>query len=154
MSFIKTQVSKKDSFFQPKFPEKYKGKWPIIMRSQWERTFAQWCDVNPSVLSWVSEGLEIPYYDPIKRKSRRYYPDFMVKVLDKNKKEVIYVIEIKPLRETIPPKKGNKSDRTKIHEQVTYVTNQAKWKAAIDFCKKRNYEFRIFTENELFGGKR
>lgn len=154
MSFIKHQIDKNVSFYQPKFPEKYKGKWPIIIRSQWERAFAQWCDMNPSILSWVSEGLEIPYYDPIKKKSRRYYPDFMIKVLDKSKKEVIYVIEVKPFRETMPPKKGIKNVKTKIHEQTTYVTNQAKWKAAIDYCKKRNYEFRIFTEKELFGGKR
>lgn len=150
--FIKHHITDKTSTFQPKFPEKYKGKWPILIRSEWERKFAQWCDVNPSVITWASEGIEIPYFDPVNKKHRRYYPDFMLRVLDKNKKEVIYVVEIKPHRETIPPKsKGNKSVKTKIYEQITYSRNQAKWSAASEFCRKRGYEFKIFTEKELFG---
>jgi len=155
VSFIKHNIKEGNSFFTPKFPDKYTGKWPIIVRSEWERKFAQWCDVNPNVLKWSSEPIEIPYYDPIKKKNRRYYPDFVIKVLDKNKKEAMYVIEIKPYKETVPPvNKGSKTQKTKIYEQMIYITNQAKWKAAIEYCRKRGFEFRVFTENELFGGRR
>jgi len=31
----------------------------------------------------------------------------------------------------------------------TWVKNQAKWKAAKEFCADRNYEFRIMTEEDL-----
>ena len=32
--------------FIPKFPKKYKGKYPIVIRSEWERMFAQYIDLN------------------------------------------------------------------------------------------------------------
>jgi hypothetical protein len=149
-SYIKHHVNGTNTFFRPSFPEKYKGQWPIILRSEWERMFAQWCDVNPNVLSWSSETLTIPYFDPVRKRMRRYYPDFMLKALDKNKKEKVYVVEIKPLKQTLPPKKGNKTEKTKIYEQMTYIVNNAKWKAAEEFCKRQGFIFRIFTEKELF----
>ena len=31
----------------------------------------------------------------------------------------------------------------------TYSVNQAKWKAADEWCKDRKIEFKIITENEL-----
>ena len=32
---------------------------------------------------------------------------------------------------------------------MTYVVNQAKWKAADEFCKKQNIEFIVLTEKHL-----
>ena len=60
------------------------------------------------------------------------------------------VIEVKPMRETLEPKatKG-KSRKTLINESITYVKNQAKWKAAREFCDDRKLEFKIMTEKEL-----
>lgn len=107
--------------------------------------------MNPSVLQWASEIAAIPYFDPVKRKNRRYYPDFLIKVKDKDGKEVMYCVEIKPYKEILPPKNGTKkSEKTKIHEVTTYMTNSAKWKAADDYCKKRGWIFRLITEKELF----
>ena len=31
----------------------------------------------------------------------------------------------------------------------TWMINQAKWKAAREFCADRNYEFKIMTEDDL-----
>ena len=31
----------------------------------------------------------------------------------------------------------------------TYAVNQAKWKAASEYCKDRRIEFKIITEQEL-----
>ena len=31
----------------------------------------------------------------------------------------------------------------------TWVVNQAKWKAAKEFCADRGYEFKIMTEDDL-----
>ena len=60
------------------------------------------------------------------------------------------MIEVKPMRETLEPKitKG-KSRKTLINESMTYVKNQAKWKAAREFCEDRKLEFKIMTEKEL-----
>ena len=32
---------------------------------------------------------------------------------------------------------------------MEYAKNQAKWKAAREFCEDRRYEFKIITEKEL-----
>jgi hypothetical protein len=36
-----------------------------------------------------------------------------------------------------------------ITETINYARNQAKWKAAKEFCDDRQLEFRIMTEKEL-----
>lgn len=152
MSFMnKVFDPNKDKYYHPIFPNKYIGKDLPIMRSEWERQFSRWCDMNPNVIQWSSEPFPINYYDPVRRKSRRYYPDFLIKVKDKEGKEMVYCVEVKPYKEITAPKNNNrKSEKTKIHEATTYITNTAKWKAADDFCKKRGITFRIITEKELF----
>ena len=61
--------------------KKYKGDpTGVIWRSLWERKFMRWCDSNPNVLEWWSEEIAIPYYDPVQKKWRRYFPDFWMKV--------------------------------------------------------------------------
>jgi len=136
--------------FTPNTPEKYKGRYPIVIRSSWEKAFCQWCDSNPMVIKWSSESIAIPYYDPVKRRRRRYFPDFFMVVKDKSEKKIEYIVEIKPFKETVPPKPGKKRKKTRLYEERTWSTNQAKWKAANDFCKKFRYIFKIITEKELF----
>jgi hypothetical protein len=34
-------------------------------------------------------------------------------------------------------------------ESLTYLKNEAKWKAASEYCKDRGWEFKIVTEKEL-----
>jgi hypothetical protein len=36
-----------------------------------------------------------------------------------------------------------------IYECKTYAVNQAKWKAAQEYCADRRIEFKIITEKEL-----
>lgn len=38
-------------------------------------------------------------------------------------------------------------------EIKTYLVNQAKWKAARQFCEQNNIQFVILTEDEIFGAK-
>ena len=152
-NFIKYVVSGKHTTYEPKFPEKYGGEFPIIARSQWEIAFMRWCDFNPSILNWASETIVVPYYDPIKKKNRRYYPDFQLKIKDKAGNVKIYMVEIKPHKEVILPKRGKKAEKTRIYESSTFITNKAKWAAAEDFCKKHGWYFRIITEKELFKGQ-
>jgi hypothetical protein len=47
------------------------------------------------------------------------------------------------------PKKQPKPSRKYITEVMTYGVNQAKWKAAREYCADRKWTFHIFTEKEL-----
>ena len=139
----------------PRNPKKYVGRYPLVTRSSWERSFMQWLDVNPNVIEWSSESIYIAYFDPVQKKRRRYFPDFYMLLKDNNGNIQQYIIEIKPFKETHPPcnRNSNKSRKTLLYEQKTWATNEAKWNAAIQWCSKMNMVFRIMTEKELFGKK-
>ena len=109
-----------------------------------------YCDLNENILEWASEEFWVPYCDPTTNRVRRYFPDFFIKYKDKNGDIRRSVIEVKPLRETKKPQatKG-KSKKTMLNESLTYAKNQAKWKAAKEFCEDRKLEFKIMTEKEL-----
>ena len=140
--------------FIPRFPNKYTGRYPIIVRSSWERMMCQWLDCNNEVTKWSSEGHVIHYYDPIQQKRRRYFPDFFAVILNKRKEPVKYIIEVKPKRETKPPvKTRGQSKKTQLYQEATWVTNQAKFDAAKQYCNKLGYRFKLLTENEMFGRK-
>lgn len=148
---IKLKVGKGQNVYTPMFPQKYKGRYPIISRSSWELQFMKWCDANPNILQWSSESIKIPYLDPIKRKQRRYYPDFWIKVKDKDGNIVKYIVEIKPHKESVPPKPRGKTKKARKYDMKAYAMNQAKWKAANDYCRKMGMKFKVLTEKELFG---
>jgi hypothetical protein len=137
--------------FHPKNPEKYKGDSNnIIYRSSWELKFMQYCDRNKNVLEYASEEFFIPYFDPTTNKVRRYFPDFIIKVKDKDGNIKKYLIEVKPKRQTLVPKETKgKRKKTYINEVLTYNKNLAKWKAAQEWCADRLIEFKIITEDEL-----
>lgn len=150
LSFVKRKTNKNQGQFVPRNPHKYTGRYPIVVRSSWERMFCQWLDVNQSVIAWTSEGVVIPYYDPIQQKRRRYYPDFWMKV---NTEQGVqqFLIEIKPRKETKPPTpKGRKATKTQLYQEATWVTNQAKFEAAEKYCQKMKWNWKILTEKELF----
>jgi len=138
------------SRYQPSYPNKYQGD-PnnIICRSSWERVFCRWCDLNENIIAWGSEEIRIKYYDPVRKKVRTYFPDFIIKVKESNGQIKKYIIEIKPKKQTLPPKKPSRTTKSYINEVYTYVTNEAKWKAAEEFCKDHQIEFKIITEDEL-----
>ena len=138
------------SIFKPSHPRKYKGDARnIICRSSWERRFCNWCDINESILEWGSEEFWIPYLSPIDNRTHRYFPDFIIKVKESTGDIKTYVIEVKPKRQTKPPIKKKRVSKSYIYEMKTYSVNQAKWKAADEWCKDRKIEFKIITEQEL-----
>ena len=140
------------SIYHPAFPKKYRGN-PnnIICRSNWERKFCNYCDMNKNILEWCSEEFFIPYRSPFDNRIHRYFPDFFMKVQESNGRTKGYVVEVKPKRQTMPPTKSSKKrQKTYINEVKTYTINEAKWKAAKEFCADRSLEFRIITEEELF----
>ncbi len=136
--------------YSPSFPRKYKGDHRnIVYRSLWERKFMVYCDKNENVLQWGSEEIAIPYRSPVDRRVHRYFPDFYIKVRESNGQIKRYIIEIKPQKQTIAPKVQKKKTKSYIYEVCEYAKNQAKWKAAEEFCKDRRWEFKVLTENEL-----
>tara|TARA_B100001769_G_C22060007_1_gene570086 strand:- start:62 stop:502 length:441 start_codon:yes stop_codon:yes gene_type:complete len=140
----------KKSIYRPSFPQKYNGNVSnIICRSNWERKFCKWCDTNPNILEWSSEELWIRYISPVDNKSHRYFPDFIIKVKESDGKVKRYLIEVKPKKQTKPPVQKKKSKKSYIYECTTYAVNQAKWKAAKEWCDDRKIEFKLITEEEL-----
>ncbi len=135
--------------FKPSNPAKYKGDpTNIIYRSLWERKFMVWCDRNLNVMEWGSEEIIVPYISPLDRKPHRYFPDFYVKSKGTDGRLRKRLIEIKPYAQTQEPKRGRRTKKL-LKEIATYGVNQAKWKAAREYCKDRKMEFVILTEHEL-----
>ena len=136
--------------YQPNNPLKYKGNFRnIIYRSLWELKFMKYCDSNQNILEWGSEEFCLPYRSPLDNKVHRYFPDFYIKVKESTGKIKKYIIEVKPQRQCIEPKPQKKKTRTYIYEVREFAKNQAKWKAAEEYCLDRGYEFKILTEKEL-----
>jgi hypothetical protein len=130
----------------PVFPEKYTGDTTnIIMRSSWETRFANWCDKNPNIVKWSSEETIVPYRCPTDNLIHRYFVDFKITTsVGKT-----YLVEVKPAAQTQPPVYPGKRTQRYLTESLTYMKNQAKWKAAHEYAKDRGWEFKIITEHEL-----
>jgi len=138
------------SKYKPSYPNKYQGDSSnIICRSSWERKFCRYCDLNENIIQWCSEELIIPYISPVDKRVHKYYPDFIIRVKEGTGQIKTYVIEVKPKRQTQPPKKKSRVTKSYIYECKTYAVNQAKWKAATEFCEDRRINFKIITEDEL-----
>lgn len=136
--------------FKPSFPEKYIGDYKnIIYRSLWELKFMNYCDRNENILKWSSEEIHIPYISPIDNRVHRYYPDFFIKYKDSDGHIKESLIEIKPKRQVKEPKIGKKVSQKQLYEMKEYAKNQAKWKAAEEFCLDRRWKFQILTEDNL-----
>ena len=136
--------------YQPSFPKKYKGDpTNIVYRSLWERTFMKYCDTNENILEWFSEEIAVPYRSPIDNKIHRYFPDFYIKVKESNGLIKKYIIEIKPKKQTLEPQVQKRKTKGYIYEVYEYAKNQAKWKAAEEWCADRGYEFKVLTEDDL-----
>ena len=131
-------------------PAKYNGDITnIIYRSLWELKFMKWCDTNPSVIEWGSETVIVPYISPLDKKVHRYFVDFYIKVKTKTGEIEKFLIEIKPERFTKPPDIPKKKTKRFIDEVFQYGVNEAKWKAAFEFCKDRKMKFMVLTEKDL-----
>ena len=140
--------------FKPINYKKYKGDpTNIIYRSLLERRFMVYCDTHPAILEWSSEEVVIPYVSPLDNRYHRYFVDFYMKYKDKYGNVKSALIEIKPHSQTEPPKKKEtpkgKPTRRFLNEVATYSVNQAKWKAATEYCLDRNWEFKIITDKHL-----
>jgi len=117
----------------------------VTYRSSWEKACFVWCDQNPNVKKWSSEEVVVPYKWDVDKRMHRYFVD--LKITFTNGKTIL--VEIKPQKETAPPKRPDKSRRY-IGEAMTYVKNMNKWEAADSYAKDRGWEFQVWTEETLY----
>jgi hypothetical protein len=131
--------------YKVKNPAKYRGDYTnVVYRSLWERNCFYWCENEPTVKEWSSEEVVIPYYYDVDKKYHRYFMDLRITYTDGR----TILVEIKPAKETVPPKRPDKSKRY-LSEAFTYVKNENKWKAAKVYAKDRGWAFEIWTEHKL-----
>lgn len=137
--------------FRPHNPDKYKGNpTRIEYRSSWELSMMKWLDKREDIIWWQSEEKAIWYTDPVQKKKRRYFPDFIIHYRRKDGICVTEVIEVKPARQVSgPPVQPKRKTKSWLTEVMTYATNTAKWRAAETWCEDRGYNFRIITEHDL-----
>ena len=136
--------------FTPRNPAKYAGDpTNIIYRSLWELRVMKFLDENSSILEWSSEETIVRYISPIDGKAHRYFPDFKIKVRDREGNLTTYLIEIKPEAQTKPPEVQTRKTKKYITEVARWGVNQAKWKAAQEYCLDRGWKFMIWHERHL-----
>ena len=143
-----------------------------IYRSSWEQKFFDWCDRCDAVVRWASEPVKVEYLNPVTNieyckknnldpknpvywKKANYYVDAWIEIKKKDDDSIRKIfIEIKPYAETQKPKPVSPNASLKEikafnRAAMTYLVNQAKWKAADAEFKKRNCEFMVVTEKTL-----
>ena len=136
--------------YKVRCPYKYKGDpTKVIYRSLWELKFMKYCDSNINILEWGSEEMYVWYRSPVDNRPHRYFPDFYIKARESDGKIKKYIIEVKPKKQTAPPAKPKRQTKGYLREAFEYARNQAKWKAANEWCIDRGFEFKVLTEKEL-----
>ena len=136
--------------YRPVNHKKYKGDpRAVFYRSLWELKFMKWCDNHDHILEWGSEEIVVPYRSPLDGKVHRYFVDFYAKVRNKSGTAKKYLIEVKPKKQTVEPKIPKRKTKRYLTEVTTYITNQAKWEAAREWCADHGLEFIILTEDHL-----
>lgn len=118
----------------------------------WEFRVMRYLDSNDGVVEWASEELIIPYLSPIDGRMHRYFPDFVVKMKDRDGKITTRILEVKPLAQTKPPevrKNGSRITKKYLAEVQRWGINSRKFAAADEFCKDRGWSFHLLTEKEL-----
>ena len=136
--------------FSPKNTNKYLGDpTSVWYRSLWERRVMVRLDDDPNVIEWSNEEIIIPYLSPIDGRWHRYFPDFFVRVKNRHGVQEAMILEVRPLKQAVPPQVKKRITRQYIQEVATYGINEAKWKAATEYCKDRNWSFKVITEKDL-----
>lgn len=132
--------------------KKYRGKQQPVYRSSYERQCFYLLENNPGVIWWSSEETVIPYKSPIDGRRHSYFMDLTFEAVDKKTNSPqIFLVEVKPDVQTIPPVKGKGMHmKTYVTACKRYAINVAKWNAAYEFAKTRNYKFYIWTEVRMF----
>jgi len=142
-------------YFVPANRSKYMGDvTEIIYRSNWELKFLKYLDTTEKVKKYSSEPFFIPYYDPITKKVKKYFIDFLAIMTSEEGKDVTWLIEVKPkkfiLKPKYPKKETIKSLSTFEHNYKQWLRNQYKFEAAKNYAKEKGWKFGLITEGFVF----
>ena len=129
-------------------------------RSSYELTLFKELDLDPAVKYWVAEPpqLMVRYYNPLKRRWARYFPDaFCLKEIDG--KEFKCIIEVKPKSKLIkptPPKIDSNAKTPYVKRMENYqkklgeyLVIDAKRRACSDFAKLKGMIYIFITEDTV-----
>ena len=108
-----------------------------------------WCDDNPSVQKWNSEGVVVMYESPVDNRPHRYFVDFVVQIKNKDGEIKTYLVEIKPSQYTKEPQQKSRKTKNFLAEVVQWRVNSAKWTSAKRYCAEKGWQFMIITEKDL-----
>lgn len=145
----------KQGYYIPLNPSKYKGDLnKIIYRSSWEKLYMRYCDLSSNIVEWSSESLAIPYISPIDMKPHKYFIDFQVVEQYDNGEVRKFIVEVKPKKDYLkkPIFEGRrtlKKEKQFKRNAETWLINNAKFEAAINYAKMFNMEFKIINEETL-----
>ena len=117
----------------------------VVYRSLWERNAFRWCENNNKVRAWSSEEIVVPYKCSVDKKLHRYFVDLYVEMTNGK----TYLVEIKPKKETQPPKQPKRKTKRYINEVLTFSKNQDKWEAADQYARHKGWKFQVWTEETL-----
>ncbi len=132
--------------FKPKNLKKYEGDFSnITYRSHWERQAFRWCDNNENIVGWNSEEIVVSYKCKTDGKLHRYFIDLFIRMKDGKR----YLVEIKPKKQTQPPKERSRKTKKYLNEVMTYVKNVSKWEAATAFAGRNGMTFQVWNEDTL-----
>lgn len=139
----------KSGTYRPKNSEKF-GKSSCIYRSSYELQFLKWCDNHSKIKNVKYENIIIPYVCKTDGRLHKYYVDCWINMEESTGLKT-YLIEIKPFRQTIPPKPSNRKKKSTIlEENFNHIKNTSKWLAAKQYCKKMGWRWCILTEKGIY----
>ena len=103
----------------------------------------RFCDNHPSVVSWASENVRIPYKNPFTGKDTFYVPDFFVVYQNASGRKA-ELVEIKPKGQAVMELARSQQEKAAV------ALNMVKWHAARAWCKRMGATFRVLTEEDLY----
>lgn len=122
----------------------------VKYKSKYEQRMMTYLDTSSSIIKWGYEVLIIAYVSPYDGKEHNYEVDFYAEAYATDDTIKKLAIEVKPLKQVLPPTGNNRSAKTKKIEESVYQLNQVKWEFARKWCDGEGIEFKTITENELY----
>ena len=114
------------SRFKPSNPKKYQGD-PnnIILEVPGKESSATGVIRTITSSDGHQKSSAFLYLSPVDHRVHRYFPDYLIEVKEKGGKVKKYVVEVKPKKQTMPPKKRSRVTQSYINEVKTYEVNRS-----------------------------
>lgn len=139
--------------FIPSNPEKYIGDVnQIYFRSGWELEYYQFCDRTPEIIKYSVESVHVQYINPIDKKPHRYFIDVYMEISRPDGSHTKWLIEIKPEKYTIFPKRPKKETKSSMRNYTrdynTTLINIEKFRAAKYYSKQLGASFGVVSKDK------